>query len=239
MTKPLAAVVITAKNEGDNIGSLVSQIVRMGLPVYVADDGSTDNTMNAANSAGASMVIRHDTSYGIGESLMDLWRFVKDYEFVVQIDAGNSHDPRWIPGMLREAYMASYLKDRGVVIIGSRFIDHGRYIGGSRWRRAGSMAYGAVCRWLMPGCRIWDWTSGYRVFSRGVIERMLSTHFVSNGHAWQTEVLARALEMRVKVVEYPITYVAGSSSMKLKSALEAIKVLVHIFFHVRSPWAMG
>ena len=65
---------IPAYNEGKIIREVVKKCFKVSDQVVVCDDGSTDNTYEEADAAGAH-VIRHDRNIGKGEALRSLFKF--------------------------------------------------------------------------------------------------------------------------------------------------------------------
>lgn len=66
-------------------------------------------------------------------------------------------------------------------------------------------------------------TSGFEGFTREVLEKFTFQNFLSTGHMYQTEM--RFYCRKYKQIEVPIHYVGGTSSLKWKSVLEALKIL--------------
>jgi glycosyltransferase involved in cell wall biosynthesis len=98
------ACVIPALNEAASIAAVVAGCRRAGLPVYVVDDGSDDDTSGRARGAGAT-VLRHDVNLGKGRSLEDgLARAAADgFAAVVFLDADGQHDPAELPRLVAAA----------------------------------------------------------------------------------------------------------------------------------------
>lgn len=207
---------IAAKNEEATIGDLVRALVLRGLQVVVTDDGSTDRTAFVAAAAGAYLQ-RHEQSRGIGPALMLAWRYaiLAGAERIVQLDAGGSHDPR-------QAW--DLLNNPAGVVLGSRFVPAGTYEG-RPWRARLSRLAAAMCN-AQTGAELADWTSGYRAFSRPVLEHLLCLREAGRirctMHAWQIETLGYALTAGATVAEVPISYTAGESSFRLATAWEAL-----------------
>lgn len=211
--------VITAKDEAGTIGELVYQLKKQGLEVCVVDDGSSDDTGWVAHLSGAH-VIRHETSKGIGKSLMEAWQYAisQGWDYTVQIDAGGSHNPQdWQKGFDSSAD----------VMIGSRFLPQSQYIG-RKWRAIASRIVAGLLNWATHK-KISDWTSGYRVFNLKALQMLANLNYMTNMHTWQIEVLDEALHRGLKVGQFPITYKAGDSTMKWKTVDDLIKVYLWIF----------
>lgn len=223
--------VITARNEADNIGRLVKELVANPYldVVYVMDDGSTDATCQLARKNGA-VVFAHEASRGIRDSLLELWRNAVSAgaTLIVQLDAGGSHQPEQVTRLITKAVQFDV-----DILVGSRFIPGGLYVSGHWWRKLGSRIFGALCRLCLPGTHVRDWTSGYRVFSRKALLTLKDRTYLTSGHTWQAEVLGHAFEAGLSVREAPITYVAGRSSMKPRALIDMLNVLSDLFFHRR------
>lgn len=217
--------IITAKNEEETIAFLVSYLCNLSYQVIVVDDGSMDRTGELALSNGAE-VIRHNKSRGIAASLMEAWRMALDQgaSYIVQLDAGGSHNPGEANHLVEHA-----IKDGLDMVIGSRFCPGATY-NGRAWRAFLSRLVAWIMNFTAHAC-LTDWTSGYRVFSRVCLTELLQYKYYAKMHAWQMEVVARALLNKMKMGELPITYNAGRSSMNLKAANEALSVFLWRLFY--------
>jgi len=69
-------------------------------------------------------------------------------------------------------------------------------------------------------------TSGFEAFQRGGLENFVFDSFLSKGHIYQTEMRYYCRDQNY--LEVPITYIAGDSSLKIKSIYEAISVLFRL-----------
>lgn len=210
----MTAALVTTYNEADTIGALVAGLKEHVDHVLVVDDPrTTDNTEAIAAAFGASTLVDIG-AHGIGPCLIAGLKYLRGQRVVV-IDAGGSHSPEAIPGMLRlEAWD---------VVIGSRFVPGAAYHGNPRRAKA-SRAYSRLCS-RRTGHDIKDWTSGYRVYSPRAVAAILARPPAATMHGWQPQALAACLAAECVVGERPITYRAGRSSMNRKVAREAIGAL--------------
>jgi len=213
------SIVIPCYNEAETIGRLVADLMAYGR-VIVVDDGSTDDTGQIAWDAGAA-VITHRACKGIGPSIRDGFAHATDAERIVVMDAGGSHSVSELPMLLDED---------AEVVIGSRFVTGGRYIGGRQWRRLASKLAAFLCNFAQRGSRVRDWSSGFRVYSQKAVEAILGDHQQAQMHAWQIETLGLLRKLGLSIAEVPITYRAGRSSLRLSIIHEMAVtwlVLVH------------
>jgi glycosyltransferase involved in cell wall biosynthesis len=94
--KTLAA--IPCYNEGLAIGSVVLKARRYVDAVLVVDDGSTDDTKEVAQEAGA-IVVSHETNTGKGRAVRTALGYAVDNKFdtLVLLDGDGQHNPNEIP----------------------------------------------------------------------------------------------------------------------------------------------
>lgn len=206
---------LTTLNEGATIGQTVARLTAWwGLDVLVADAGSEDGTQESAHEAGATVLVLPGCSIAAG--LMAGWEQAVNagYRYLVQLDAGGSHDPDTAQDLL------SVLNDTGAdLVIGSRFCRGGVYVG-RPWRAALSRLAAKACN-AQTGARLTDWTSGYRAFRVDALKRLLEQPYSAQMHGWQIEVVSHALALGMLVEEAPICYRAGRSSFNVRVAKEA------------------
>ena len=106
------SVLIPAKDEAGNIGSLVTEIVSALQPVchfeiVLVDDGSSDDTgqvfLLRCKALGASaQMLRHERSCGQSTALTTAARHARA-RYLVTIDGDGQNDPADIPALLAEA----------------------------------------------------------------------------------------------------------------------------------------
>ena len=96
----MITVVLPARNESQAIGFTVKGILQHcpDAEVIVVNDGSTDNTAEIAEAAGAK-VVHHPYSKGNGAAIKSGARAATG-EIIVFMDADGQHDPADIPRLL-------------------------------------------------------------------------------------------------------------------------------------------
>ena len=113
------AAVIPCLNESASITPLVAA-VRRHLPfVMVVDDGSTDDTANLAQNAGA-VVVKHEFNFGKGAALKTglSLALAQGFEWAVTLDGDGQHAPEDLPALLRCAE-----KTGALMVVGNRMND--------------------------------------------------------------------------------------------------------------------
>lgn len=102
MIKQSLSVVLPAKNETGAIGDTITKIQALNIvhEILVINDGSSDNTKNVAEQAGAK-VISHPYSKGNGAAIKTGARHATG-DIIVFMDADGQHNPQDIPRLLEK-----------------------------------------------------------------------------------------------------------------------------------------
>jgi glycosyltransferase involved in cell wall biosynthesis len=166
------SVLIPAFNEKHSIGALVEKVKAAGnwLEVVVVDDGSSDETAEAARAAGAR-VIRHPYNKGNGATVKSAVRQARG-EFVLLMDADGQHDPEDGPELI--APLGEY-----DLVVGAR--NWGAQANFSRG--LGNLLLARLASYLC-GRKIPDLTSGFRAARRERLREFL--HLLPNGFSYPT-----------------------------------------------------
>jgi glycosyltransferase involved in cell wall biosynthesis len=166
MTAHRVLVVVPCHDEEESLGHTLAEIRRLapGVDTLVVDDGSADRTTEVAHAAGAP-VVRHPVNLGVGGALQTGFRYalMHGYDVVVQLDADGQHDPADL-----EAVLEPVLAGRADVSIGSRYLRPTGYRAPLS-RRMGMLLFSAITG-AAAGQPIADTTSGYRAYSRDVMD---------------------------------------------------------------------
>lgn len=229
---PDFAVIIPLANEAREFSLLISAITNTlnklnGGTVYlVVDDASKDNTLELCRTL-SRMDPRFITIYEpLNKNVVDAYlrgykeAYQKGHEFIIEMDAGLSHDPASLPLFL-EAYQAGH-----DCVFGSRFMKGGSMSDSSLKRRFLSFA-GTLLSNLMLGSKLYDMTSGYQGFKRNIVQQILERGLLSKAHFYQTEV--RYLLRRKNYIEIPIHYKAPSPGVSPAAIQNSIKLLFYYF----------
>lgn len=218
-------IVIAARNEASNIGAVVYKSLEYG-DVIVVDDASEDFTATMSFLEGA-MLVEHEAHTHIKQAYVDGFRLAlgKDYCYLIQMDAGLSHDPDEIPRLLQSLGPAR-------MVLGSRFLP-GAKSRQTLWRRFLSRG-GTLLVCLATGMTFTDVGSGFRAFEIKLLRELEQENVLSDlkatAHAFQFELLWQIHRRGHRIVEIPITYTAGESSVNAKVILEALWTVVRLLW---------
>lgn len=218
-------VALPTYNEAENIEGVVAAVLS-SLPsaeILIVDDDSPDGTGDIASKLAEAderiHVLRRPRKAGLGSAYKDAFRWAlhRDFDAVVEMDADFSHDPADLPRL------ASSLAEADLVI-GSRYVSGGSVVNWSALRLALSRLGNLYASTLLR-LRLKDATSGYRIYSRSLLESIDLDSVRTNGYAFQVEMAYRAIVAGFRVSETPITFTdrrVGQSKMSGSIVLEAL-----------------
>lgn len=196
---PEVSVVIPCLNEEASVGQCVREarqcLAEMGIPgeVIVADNGSTDRSVQNALQAGAIVVSVKQRGYG--RALAGGLERARGSILVIG-DADGSYDFREVERLV-EAIRQGY-----DVVIGSRFLGQIEP-GAMRWTsRIGNPLMTAIVNTLF-GAQVTDSQSGMRAFTRSAYAKM---SLQSAGMEWASEMIIKAMKAGLKITEVAIPF---------------------------------
>jgi glycosyltransferase involved in cell wall biosynthesis len=158
-------VQIPAFNEEATIAQTLRDIPKkidgiLTIESLVIDDGSSDNTAEAARKAGATHVVQLKTHRGLSSAFLAGINaaLCLGADIIVNTDADNQYAGADIPKLI-----APIVRGTADVVIGDREVSRSPHMSGFKrlLQRLGSRTVG-----LASGIRVSDVTSGFRAFSR-------------------------------------------------------------------------
>lgn len=222
---PRTLVVLPTYNERVTIDEVLEGLLALDPPVdaLVVDDGSPDGTGElVAERAAAEPRVRlleRGAKGGLASAYLEGFRLALEerYELVVEMDSDLSHLPQQLPRLL-DAVRSHHM------VIGSRYVAGGSVTNWSRARLALSRGGNLYAR-LCLGFPLHDATSGFRVYRRELLERLVARPIRSDGYGFQVELAYRAWRDGYQVGEVPITFRErehGHSKISRRIVVEAL-----------------
>ena len=187
---------VPAHDEGPRIGRVVGGALRH-LPVLVVDDGSTDDTADAAEAAGAR-VIRQSPNQGKGAALRAGFAaaLAEGAEAVITLDGDGQHDPAEIPAFLGAYARRTVAGQPTELIVGRRSFRHMPAVRRAANRLGTVVLSASLGRWIP------DNQSGYRLVGRRLMRAMLDS--TESGFVFEVEMIAVCLRERWPLAWVPI-----------------------------------
>lgn len=230
---PKYMAMIPTYNEAENIGPLLDAILAHGeeWEAVVVDDDSPDGTWKIvaerAESEPRVHLLHRTTDRGRGVAGIAGFRKAIELgaDWVLEMDADFSHNPELIPRFIEASQRAD-------VVIGSRLVAGGGESGRSA-ARGWITAFASFYIRTVLGLPVRDPTSGYRLFSRAVLEAIPWEAMNARGPEIVQEVLLAAHARGFRITEVPILFEerrAGDSTFNLKIMIRSFFWILRLRF---------
>ena len=221
-------VIIPTYNELENIPKLIPKILQKdeGIEVLIVDDNSPDGTAafveEESKLNSRVHLIKRNAKLGLGTAYIEGFKFAlkNGYNFIFEMDADFSHNPKELINFLREIESAD-------LVLGSRYKNGVNVI---NWpmRRLLLSVFANLYTRIITGLPVRDATGGFKCFRREVLEAIDLDNVKSNGYAFQIEMTYKAWKKGFRIKEISIIFidrVKGTSKMSKKIVREAVTMV--------------
>ncbi|MDA9935555.1 polyprenol monophosphomannose synthase [Candidatus Marinimicrobia bacterium] len=218
-------VISPTYNERKNIKRLVDMVLGENpeFHLLIVDDNSPDGTGKKVKKLQKKylnlFLETRSKKSGLGTAYIFgfKWALENKYDYVIQMDADLSHNPKDLPLMVKK------LKDYDLVI-GSRYI---KGISVVNWPlRRLMLSYGAnAYSRVITGMPIMDGTGGFKAWKSNVLASIELDSVKSQGYSFQIEMNFRTWVKGYNIKEIPIIFsdrTIGQSKMSKTIVYEAI-----------------
>ena len=223
-------VIIPTYNESENIQRVVElTLMDSVFDILVVDDSSPDGT---ADLVFEMMKIHPNRLFleqragkeGLGKAYLHgfEWALKKKYDYIFEMDADLSHDPRELSPML------SHLKSDFDMVIGSRYIKGINVVNWPLSRILLSYFASFYVRFI-TGMPIKDPTAGFVCYKRSVLQAIDLDDIQFVGYAFQIEMKFKAINKKFKIKEIPIIFtdrIKGESKLTKGIIFEAVSGVI-------------
>jgi len=222
-------IIIPTYDERTALPKLVAAIREISPDFYltIIDDNSPDGTGVVADELAEQdkriHVIHRRAKLGLGSAYREGFAYALEnkMDYICQMDADMSHDPRSLPEMLREIENCD-------LVLGSRYL-RGVRVNNWAFRRLLLSKFANLYVQFVAPLPLEDSTSGYKCFRRRVLETIALDKVHSDGYCFQIEINYLAYKQGFKIVEIPITFFerqGGFSKMSRKIVWEALWLVI-------------
>lgn len=193
-----AAVIIPVYNHEQRIAEVIRQALKLGLPLFVIDDGSTDTTPKIISDIPGISVIRHPVNLGKGAALGTGFAAAMEQgcDWAITIDGDGQHFPEDAASLLRAAG-----ENRRIIVVGRREGMAGKNV---PWTSRFGRGFSNFWVWVAGGPRITDSQSGFRLYP---LPEALHLGVKATRYQFEVEVLVRARQRGIETVEAPVRVV--------------------------------
>ena len=223
-------VIIPTYNEVENIQKVIDLTLKdKAYDILVVDDSSPDGTADLVlelikTRSNRLFLEQRARKEGLGKAYIHgfRWALENNYDFIFEMDADLSHDPKELSPML------DYLKSDYDLVIGSRYVKGINVVNWPLSRILLSYLASVYVRWItfMP---INDPTAGFVGYTRTVLEQLDFNKIKFVGYAFQIEMKFKIWKKGFNFKEHPIIFtnrVLGVSKMDGKIIWEALSAVL-------------
>ena len=188
------AVLIPVYNHAEGIGPVIERARRMELPIWVVDDGSTDDTAERLEAIGGITVIRHDENHGKGAAIRTGFSaMVGKADWAVTLDADGQHDPADVSVLIRAIPAGGR-----PIVIGRREGMVGEDV---PWTSRFGRKFSNFWVWAAGGPVLSDTQSGMRIYP---LPEAMRLGVRARRFQFEVEILVRARWAGIPVIEAPV-----------------------------------
>jgi len=192
--------------------------------VVLVDDHSRDDTSEVANGLGITHVIRHNNNRGYGGNQKTCYAKALELgaDIVIMLHPDYQYTPKLIPVM---SWMIA--NDVYPVVLGSRILGNGARQGGMPLYKYIANRALTLIQNLLVGQKLSEYHTGYRAFSRTVIES-INIHENSDDFVFDNQMLSQIImqDFPIGEVTCPTKYFDDASSINfLRSTIYGFGVL--------------
>jgi len=185
--------------------------------VVLVDDASKDNTVEVARRIGINHVIRHDKNLGYGGNQKTCYNKALSLgaDIVVMLHPDYQYTPKLITAM------ASIIaEDLYPVVLGSRILGKGALKGGMPLYKYFFNRFLTFSQNLLIGQKLSEYHTGYRAFSRKVLESV-NYQANSDNFVFDNQMLSQIVYAGFEIAEVtcPTKYFEEASSINLKDSI--------------------
>ena len=220
-------VIIPTYNEKENVRKIAQAVKELPEPfdILFVDDGSPDGTGDIIKDMQKDdpniYLIERKGKLGLGTAYITGFRYCLDkgYEFICEMDADFSHNPKDLPRLVKACENDIY-----DIAIGSRYVRGGGVANWGMDRKILSYGASLYVRFITL-MNIKDPTAGFVCYKREVLETMDLDKITFIGYAFQIEMKFAAWTLGFRLKEVPIVFtdrVEGVSKMSSNIIGEAV-----------------
>ena len=213
-------VIIPTYNEKENIEAIIRAVFSLpkSFHILIIDDGSPDGTADIVKRLQGEFpeslyMVERKGKQGLGTAYIAgfRWSIEHKYDFIFEMDADFSHDPKDLPRLYEACTTGG-----GDVAIGSRYVGH--VVNVINWPigRVVMSYFASTYVRIVTGLQIFDTTAGFKCYRREVLETIELDKIHFKGYAFQIEMKFTAFKCGFNIIEVPIVFsnrILGVSKM--------------------------
>ncbi len=190
------AIIIPVYNHERQIGEVIRQALKLGLPVFVVDDGSTDATGPIIDAVGGITILRHPENRGKGAAICTGFAAAaaRACDWAVTLDGDGQHNPEDVWALLDAAKNGPRR-----LVIGRRLgMDEQLHV---PWTSRFGRIFSNFWVWVAGGPWVEDSQSGFRLYP---LPETLQLSVRARRYQFEVEILVKARQQGITTTEVPV-----------------------------------
>ena len=188
------AFVIPVYNHAGTVAQVIKDAQALGFPVFVVDDGSTDDTYDQIKEIEGIKILRHEQNQGKGAAIMTGFAAAQAVaDFAITIDADGQHYPQDAQKLIK-----AIPKKIRTIIVGARDYRPGERV---PWTSRFGRKFSNFWVRTAGGPAISDSQSGFRVYP---LPEALHLKIKARRFQFEVEILVQAKRNGIGVIEAPV-----------------------------------
>lgn len=196
------SIVIPVFNHPQKLRKTIQDACKLGFPVFVVDDGSTDGTSNIIRDIPGIRILRHPRNLGKGAALTTGFaQAARISDWAVTLDADGQHHPGDAYNLIR-----ALPENARPIVVGTRQNMTGKEV---PWTSRFGRKFSNFWVWCAGGPAIPDTQSGFRLYP---LPESFNLNIRSRRFQFEVEILVKAGWAGIPVIEAPVrvTYRPGN-----------------------------
>lgn len=188
------AVIIPVYNHAATAVEVIHQAMELGYPVFVVDDGSTDDTPQRLKKIPGINIITHKENRGKGAAILSGFAAAaKVADMVITIDADGQHYPQ--DALALVAALPDGVKP---IVVGKRMYVPGDHV---PWTSRFGRKFSNFWVWVSGGPALSDSQSGMRIYP---LPESIKLEVKARRFQFEVEILVKAKRKGIPVIEVPV-----------------------------------
>jgi glycosyltransferase involved in cell wall biosynthesis len=188
------AFIIPVYNHAATVAQVVKGAQALGFPVFVVDDGSTDNTYDQIKEIANIQILRHKLNQGKGAAIMTGFVAASAVaDWAITIDADGQHYPQDAQKLIK-----AIPKKTRPIVVGARAGMVGKHV---PWTSSFGRKFSNFWVRTSGGPAISDSQSGFRIYP---LPEALNLKIKARRFQFEVEILVQATRDGIPVIEAPV-----------------------------------
>ena len=188
------AIVIPVYNHAPMIEAVLRKALKLNLPVFVVDDGSTDGCSERINNIDGIRYLRHRENRGKGAAIITGFKRASEIaDWAITIDADGQHHPQDALNLIR-----AIPENSRPIVVGMRQGMAGQDV---PWTSRFGRKFSNFWVRISGGPGMTDSQSGFRIYP---LPESMNLDIKARRFQFEVEILVRAAWADIPVIEVPV-----------------------------------